>query len=65
MYPLTEYQRAVLAHVVVDPDAWATHAVAAVGESAVVEKVEKYRAGYENEKARLGGSYQTRAQRGS
>lgn len=37
---------AVLADVVVNPEAWVSHAIEVVGEYAVREKIEKYRAAY-------------------
>lgn len=46
MLTLTDEQRAVLAHVVVDPDAWVAHAVEVIGEWAVYEKLEKHRDAY-------------------
>lgn len=60
---LTDYQRSVLAHVVIDPDAWANHAIETVGEQAVIEKVERYASEYEADKATLGAAYETRAER--
>ncbi|MFH1738901.1 MAG: hypothetical protein ABIH23_07815 [bacterium] len=53
--------KAVLAHVVVDPDAWVAHALATVGDKAVKAKIEKYRADYLANKDLPG--YQTRAER--
>jgi len=38
--------KAILAHVIVDPDAWVAHALETVGEKAVTAKIEKYRAEY-------------------
>ena len=53
--------KAILAHVVIDPDAWASHALSTVGEGAVAAKIEKYRADYLAKKDLPG--YQTRAER--
>ena len=47
---LTQEDRAILAHVVVDPDAWVAHALATVGESAVTAKIERWRPVYLTEK---------------
>jgi len=58
---LSTEDRAILAHVVVDPDAWVTHALATVGEGAVTAKIEKYRDDYMAKKDLPG--YQTRAER--
>ena len=44
---LTDHDRAVLAHMVVDVDAWVAHAEAEVGEWAVTEKIAKYSAAYD------------------
>jgi len=38
--------KAILAHVVLDPDAWVEHALATGGEPAVLAKINKYRADY-------------------
>jgi len=53
--------KAILAHVVVSPDVWVSHALATVGEWAVKAKIEKYRADYLLKKDLPG--YQTRAER--
>jgi len=58
---LSAEDKAVLAHVVVDADAWVTHALATVGEQAVTGKIEKYRADYLKKKDLPG--YRTRAER--
>lgn len=58
---LTNEQRAILAHVVEDPDAWVDHAVKTVGEWAVLKKIDRWKADYLT-KSILPG-YQTRAQR--
>lgn len=65
MRALTDNERAVLAHVVVDPDAWWTHANEAErktpAEEALAAKVDRWQAAYDAEKDDPG--YQTRAQR--
>jgi hypothetical protein len=61
MLTLTDEQRAVLAHVVVDPDAWVAHALAAIGELAVYEKIERHRDAYVKAFALPG--YQNRVER--
>lgn len=43
---LSEEDRAVLAHVVVNVDEWVENAIAVVGEIAVTEKIDAYRATY-------------------
>jgi len=43
---LTLEGKAVLAHVVVDPDAWVEHALKTVGESAVKAKIERWKPEY-------------------
>ena len=43
---LTQEERNILAHIVVDPDAWVAHALATVDEPAVLVKINKYRADY-------------------
>jgi len=53
--------KAILAHVVVDPDAWVEHALETVGESAVIQKIEKYRDDYLAKKDLP--DYQTRAEK--
>lgn len=62
---MTADQRAVMAHVVMDPDAWLAHAVATFGEEKAAqfldEKVERHRDAYEAAAAQPG--YQTRAER--
>lgn len=58
---LTAEDRAVLAHVVIDPDTWVAHALATVGEQAVIAKIEKYRADYLAQKD--SPDYKTRAER--
>lgn len=56
---LTIEERAILAHVVIDPDAWVSHAIATVGEWAVQAKIAKYRADYLAKKDLVG--YKNRA----
>ena len=58
---LTAEEKAILAHVVVDPQAWADHAAKTVGDWAVKAKVEKYKADYLAKKDLP--DYKTRAQR--
>jgi len=58
---LTQEDKAILAHVVVDPDDWAAHALATVGESAVTAKIERWRPVYKMEKVKPG--YKNRAER--
>jgi len=53
--------RAILAHVVVDPDEWVAHALATVGEGAVTAKIAKYKPDYLAQKDTPG--YKTRAER--
>ena len=47
---LTAEDKAILAHVVTDPDAWVSHALVTVGEDAVTAKIERWRPHYEAEK---------------
>lgn len=58
---LTTEQLAILAHVVIDPQAWADHAAATIGEDVVLAKIEKYRAAYLAAKDLP--EYKTRAER--
>ena len=44
---LTDHDRAVLAHMVIDVDAWVAHAEAEVGENAVTGKIARYSAAYD------------------
>ncbi len=60
---LTAEQRAVLAHVVTDPDAWADHALATIGAGAIDAKVERHKAAYQAAKAAQGNGYKHRAER--
>jgi len=43
---LTQEDKSVLAHVVIDPDAWVEHALATVGEQAVRAKIERWKPDY-------------------
>lgn len=58
---LSDEDRAVLAHVVTDPDAWAAHAEAAVGQAAVRAKIARHRPAWLAAKDAPG--YKTRAER--
>lgn len=60
---LTTEQRAVISHVVVDADAWVAHAIATVGEEAVLAKIKRHRESYELARAAQGQNYKTRAER--
>lgn len=53
--------KAVLAHVVINPNEWVEHALNTVGEQAVTAKIEKYRAEYLAQKDLP--DYKTRAER--
>ena len=53
--------KAILAHIVIDPDAWIFHALATVGEEAVTAKVNRYRDEYLAQKDLP--EYQTRAEK--
>lgn len=55
--------KAILAHVVIDPDAWVSHAIETIGEWAVTAKIERWKPEYLKEKERLGKEYKTRAER--
>ena len=58
---ITNEDRAILNHVVIDADEWISHALATVGEWAVIEKINRYRSDYLAQKDKPG--YQTRAER--
>ena len=59
---LTDEERAILAHVVVDPDAWAAHSLAVdPNGKALSAKIARYRADYLAKKDVVG--YKTRAER--
>ena len=51
---LTAEEKAILAHVVIDPQAWADHAAQAVGIQAVKAKIDKYKADYQAKKDLVG-----------
>jgi len=72
MRDLTTNERAVLAHVVIDPVAWWEHVQSKDGsdgkralnaEACLAVKVQKYSGEYEAALARDGADYQTRAER--
>lgn len=69
MITLTDHQRAVLAHIVVDPDEWVANAETELGtlqaKNAIVTKVRKWESLYQNAIAEQGESYMTRAERES
>lgn len=58
---MTNEDKAILAHVVINPDEWITHAIATVGKQAITDKINKYRESYLAEKDTTG--YLTRKQR--
>ena len=60
---LSQDDKAILAHVVIDPDEWIKHALETVGEWAVTAKIERLKPEYLKEKERLGDGYKTRAER--
>jgi predicted nuclease of restriction endonuclease-like RecB superfamily len=60
---LTDEQKAAIAHVVLDADVWADHALRELGEKVVLEKVRKWLPEYLEEKERLGSEYKNRAER--
>lgn len=64
---LTDEQRAVLAHIVIDPDAWLAHAVDTFGPDAgerfLAAKVAGATPDYLAARAALGADYRTRAER--
>jgi hypothetical protein len=64
MVTMTDDQRAVLAHVVVDPDEWLEHAIVVLGEdkaaSALQDKVVRWEPHYISSKAKDGKKYKTR-----
>jgi len=53
--------KAILSHVVLDPDAWVSHAISTIGERAVTAKIERWRPAYESEKDKP--DYKNRADR--
>jgi len=58
---LTDHDRAVLAHMVVNVDAWVAHALEVIGENAVTEKIARHSAAYDAAAALPG--YQNRVER--
>jgi hypothetical protein len=58
---LSKEEKAILAHVVRDPDSWFAHAMSTIGESAVIAKIDKYRKDYLTAKDQPG--YQTAKER--
>jgi hypothetical protein len=62
---MTNEQRAVLAHVVIDPDAWEAHAVSTFGPEraarATAEKVARWKPSYD--RAKDSPDYKPRAER--
>jgi hypothetical protein len=67
MIVLTDREHAVLAHVVIDPDAWVEHAGATFTAERAREvldaKVARWTADYDAAVLAAGGGYLTRAQR--
>lgn len=62
---LTDEQRAVLAHVVVDPDAWYAHAVACFGRDVAAKHLSAKTARWKPlyDKACKAGGYKSRSER--
>lgn len=60
---LSELDRAVLAHVVVDVEAWVSHALTHASENAVNQKIDRWKENYILENQSLGSDYKTRAER--
>lgn len=58
---LSSEAKAILAHVVSDPDAWVTNALASVGEKAITAKIDRWRDDYLAHKD--DPDYMTRSQR--
>jgi hypothetical protein len=58
---LTQEDRNILAHVILDTDAWVAHSLSTVGESAVTAKIERWRTEYLAQKDLPG--YMSRAER--
>ena len=58
-YTLTENEKAILGHVVLDPQGWADNAERFVGPDAVVAKINKYRGRYEQAKKEQGDRYKS------
>ena len=47
---MTQEEKNILSHVLIDPDTWVTNALATVREEAVTAKIEKYRVDYLSKK---------------
>lgn len=58
---ISKEDKAIIGHVVIDPDAWIAHALKEVGEWAVTAKIDKYRDAYLKEKVKP--DYKNRAVR--
>lgn len=58
---LSNEDRAILAHIVIDPEAWVTHAIATAGEKTVTAKIERWKPIYLAEKVKP--DYKNRAER--
>lgn len=58
---LLDEDKAILAHIVIDPQRWADHAAATIGDKSVRSKIDKYRESYLSEKDMAG--YKNRKQR--
>jgi hypothetical protein len=58
---LTIEDKAILAHVVLNPDVWVDHTLKTVGEQAVMAKIERWRPHYEAEKIKP--DYKNRVER--
>jgi hypothetical protein len=59
---LTQNELNILAHVVIEPTAWVSHALETQGEEAVKAKIEKYKPIYESALAEQGSDYKNRKQ---
>ena len=60
---LTQAQTNVLAHVVVNPTEWVSHAVEIIGEEAVLAKISTHEAAYNAAVLKEGADYKNRTQR--
>lgn len=58
---VSQEDKAILAHVVIDPDGWVEHTLVTAGEWAVTAKIERYRVDYVVKKNKK--EYKTRAER--
>ena len=69
MIALTNQQRLVLAHVVIDPDEWLSNAIDSLGEDeaiqALLNKVARVKPNYLEAVQTLGREYKNRVQRDS